>query len=501
MKPILHQLEIQNNKDGMSYIIQAEDGIIVIDGALTTDAEYLVNYLKKITGLERPCVDLWFLSHAHPDHTFCLMEVGSKYSDEIIVKKVVYHFPYTELLSKLQPAAVKEVEEMERAIDNLDGVERVIPRRGDVFEFEGLKLEVLFTWEDMGEYYDKKYNINDTSTVIRLTVDGQKIIFLGDASAAADKYMVDIYGEEELKSDVVQVAHHGGFGSTAEFYKILDPKFLLWPLRRARFDFFNTIVKANRVLLDGTIGIKDIFLSGNGTMAIPLPIQEREEPFLPGLPEPDLNAEPEGWIACADFAPNVDDPDDPAWLQAEEESFFIQKKPIYGGSPTRRMLWKDDRLYLKVGFYEGAPRYHSLKTSSLDSTCLSVFLSESSVIDQYADWADISEGTALNSLKLYPDVKITDGEHTKMLLRGTDREELLKICKMKAVSFDGGFCICAELKLSETKKSGDFVKLDMHVSIVEDDNPKRTGFFTLCGGDYWKYVPVKPVLMKKWGLK
>ena len=123
------------------------------------------------------------------------------------------------------------------------------------------------------------------------------------------------------------------------------------------------------------------------------------------------------------------------------------------------------------------------------------------MIDQYADWADISEETALNSLKLYPDEKITDGEHTKMLLRGTEREELLKICKMKAVSFDGGFCICAELKLSETKKSGDFVKLDMHVSIVEDDNPKRTGFFTLCGGDYWNYVPVKPVLMKKWGLK
>lgn len=63
---IIHQLKTDGSPlDGMSYIFQGDDGrIAVLDGGMKNDVDYLLQYLKRITGLDKPKVDLWMLSPA-----------------------------------------------------------------------------------------------------------------------------------------------------------------------------------------------------------------------------------------------------------------------------------------------------------------------------------------------------------------------------------------------------------------------------------------------------
>lgn len=96
----LHQLPCQysdesGEQQNMSYVIMTAKGkIIVIDGGYRiSDPEYLLAYLKKITGKDRPNVDAWFLTHAHADHVGAFRAIASKYSDQITVEAVYHRLP------------------------------------------------------------------------------------------------------------------------------------------------------------------------------------------------------------------------------------------------------------------------------------------------------------------------------------------------------------------------------------------------------------------------
>ena len=74
-KTVLHQIKTKGiTLDGMSYVIQAEDGsLIVIDGGMNEDADDLFAYLQRLCGGDKVTVDLWIITHAHADHYNCFM--------------------------------------------------------------------------------------------------------------------------------------------------------------------------------------------------------------------------------------------------------------------------------------------------------------------------------------------------------------------------------------------------------------------------------------------
>ena len=53
------------------------------------------------------------------------------------------------------------------------------------------------------------------------------MLFLGDVEAAGDAVMIEKYGKA-LKSDVVQMAHHGQNGVDRPVYEAIAPRFAFW---------------------------------------------------------------------------------------------------------------------------------------------------------------------------------------------------------------------------------------------------------------------------------
>lgn len=52
-------------------------------------------------------------------------------------------------------------------------------------------------------------NSNDTSTILRLLMDGKTFMLLGDASTTCQSDMLAMYSSTTLVSNCVQTAHHG----------------------------------------------------------------------------------------------------------------------------------------------------------------------------------------------------------------------------------------------------------------------------------------------------
>ena len=78
------------------------------------------------------------------------------------------------------------------------------------------KLHFLQTKE-----YD---NENDNSNVIYTKLDGYKFMFMGDASSATEKEIINKYNLPNI--DVLKVGHHGSkTSSSKEFVGVINPKY------------------------------------------------------------------------------------------------------------------------------------------------------------------------------------------------------------------------------------------------------------------------------------
>ena len=90
----------------------------------------------------------------------------------------------------------------------------------------GVELEFLFTPEDI--YPRTLRYFNNASSVFTISANGTKFLVTGDICDQSSDIIVKRYGSY-LKSDIVQVSHHGNIGATSEFYDCVDPAVALWP--------------------------------------------------------------------------------------------------------------------------------------------------------------------------------------------------------------------------------------------------------------------------------
>ena len=76
--------------------------------------------------------------------------------------------------------------------------------------------------------FGKQMNVNDSSVVYKMTYDkGQTVMFLGDAEWIGSNDLVDNHAGD-LKSDVVQVGHHGCGSCSDECYRLIGAKAYIW---------------------------------------------------------------------------------------------------------------------------------------------------------------------------------------------------------------------------------------------------------------------------------
>lgn len=216
---------------GMSYTFRLSDGkFLLIDGGWNTPgiAERLIDDLYRLSGGEKPEIAAWIFTHAHVDHIGAFYDVAGKFADRVKLDSVIYSFPGESRLAEMGDTFVEPfVRNFPKTIAAFGDVTVYKARTGQRYHFAGLDLEILFTFEDYKMPHPLQ-NFNDTSLVFRVRAAGQTWMFLGDVAESGSPILAARY-KELLKSDVVQVAHHGYPGGTDELYDLIDAPLVLWP--------------------------------------------------------------------------------------------------------------------------------------------------------------------------------------------------------------------------------------------------------------------------------
>lgn len=273
--PELHGLSLdQSNIDcGMSYILKNSDGsLFIIDGGYFTPGEDERLY-DRMCALTPPGEEIiisgWFFSHVHQDHVGCFMDFTRRYSGKFRVEGFYFNFPGLGLPEAADWRAedtVTTIEFYELMKKYYSGVPSYKIMTGQVFRVRDIEAEVLFSHENI--YPQRIGNNNDASTVIAVTVRGQRILFLGDASEFESKLILNMYGDY-IKSDIVQVAHHGFNGADVELYRRVDPATVLWPT--ADYCLKGDLWRSANNYLAYDLPGADHFISGFGSWGFPLP--------------------------------------------------------------------------------------------------------------------------------------------------------------------------------------------------------------------------------------
>lgn len=248
----LYQLAPEKRSLMQSNVIRTQNGkLIVIDGGIDGDGldrvPYLPAALRAIAGVkdgEAFEVEAWFLTHAHKDHFNELAKMLNEYSADSNYKINHFYFDFPDFGSAAYPSDTNDRERLEflktgldqyaevnnisyteeHYYDALNGavINAAAIEEGLELNIDGVRLEIMQTYAATDNT-----DINNNSLVMRAWVGGQSVLFLGDLGSAGGARLLQKYGEG-LKSDIVQMAHHGQAGVRQPVYEAIDAPVHLW---------------------------------------------------------------------------------------------------------------------------------------------------------------------------------------------------------------------------------------------------------------------------------
>lgn len=224
---------------GMCYILQLADGrFVLFDGGNKNqqDQERLFNFLTSKSGGEKPIIALWLFSHPDEDHITLATDFMQQYCEQVIIESFSYNFPNVKNIdiNMDYTNTIKCIAEFEKTISKFFPFAQVHKSQtGQVYDFLGAQIEIIHSLNDT--FPNCYTSFNDVSSAWRIKIsNGKTILLLGDIGQGICKKLANTFGEY-LKSDILQVAHHGLIGGDIGLYKFIDPDICLWPTPHDRF--------------------------------------------------------------------------------------------------------------------------------------------------------------------------------------------------------------------------------------------------------------------------
>ncbi len=278
-------LEIPHSKEtvipqgGMGYMFQLADGSFVIidggDGYKEDSDQILVQLMKMAPDPTDIRIAAWILTHGHNDHVGAFRQFAKDYSgvSRIKIESFILNFTVSENQTSTIGTAV-----MDRTTDYIKqyypSVKVYKCHTGQKYFIRNAVVEILYTLEDYMPKLTGAFG-NLHSVVFSVTVEGQKFVFLADTMRVNCDEMSDRYGTY-LKSDFVQVSHHGlnddrpeAQNGTEEIYGLINPAYALWPSGNKRFNQYKTAPE-NAYLLT-QLSVKKVFVAGTTNTTLILP--------------------------------------------------------------------------------------------------------------------------------------------------------------------------------------------------------------------------------------
>lgn len=206
----------------LSIVIKSPNGkLIVIDGGWEADADKLSSLILQQGGK----VDAWLITHPHEDHVGALCAILNDGARKIKIDKIYCSLATPEWYRQVSPTGAGIADQLLNAFTKLPvGTVTNNIGRGTEINIDDVNIRVL---NNRGAY---TYNgVNNSSLVYKIRVSGQSILILGDLAYDGGKDLIKTCTAAELKSDIVQMAHHGQQGVDQDAYALIAPTTCLWP--------------------------------------------------------------------------------------------------------------------------------------------------------------------------------------------------------------------------------------------------------------------------------
>lgn len=206
----------------LSIVIKSPNGkLIVVDGGWEADADKLSSLILQQGGK----VDAWLITHPHEDHVGALCAILNDTGRKIKIDKIYCSLATPDWYRQVSTTGAGIADQLLNAFTKLPvGTVTNNIGRGTEINIDDVNIRVL---NNRGVY---TYNgVNNSSLVYKIRVSGQSILILGDLAYDGGKDLIKTCTAAELKSDIVQMAHHGQQGVDQDAYALIAPTICLWP--------------------------------------------------------------------------------------------------------------------------------------------------------------------------------------------------------------------------------------------------------------------------------
>ena len=241
-------VKLEGGNVGTGYVMMLEDGrFIVYDGGATSVGSSTQRMWDVLTDLytrannKAPSssspikIAAWIISHSPGNHYQVLYDFAKVFASNGLVQLeyLIGNFPSEAACYNTTGCDFSLNNYMDTLKSSFKGGFKYLKvHTGQKLYFANAEMEILCTQEDLNPH--NIVTFNDSSTTLRITFSTKNgsqrysTLWTGDAYRYQGKWMCIMYGTY-LKSDMVQVSHHGGPGCEISFYEMVDPTVVWWP--------------------------------------------------------------------------------------------------------------------------------------------------------------------------------------------------------------------------------------------------------------------------------
>lgn len=252
------------------FIKLADNSLLLIDGGSrgkqndTTpsqvDFDEFLRIAREVTGTpenEKIRIACWFITHCHADHYSSFRTYLYENPDLFTLERVMYNLydgegtdVSNDGFNKYHPDALYHK-----------------PHTGETIQLGNLKIEVLYAqedWYDASTMLPASEEVNDSGTVIKIHFDDKSFLVLGDLDKYGADTLLKYYPSEVLKSDIVQIAHHG-YNQIRNLYEAADAKIGLVPQAYSRM---TTQPQLTSIYNSLTENFEELYYAGEETVGV-----------------------------------------------------------------------------------------------------------------------------------------------------------------------------------------------------------------------------------------
>jgi len=189
-----------------SFLLIQDGQTALIDCGTRSTGKDVVKYLKSL-GITR--LDYVFETHPHEDHAGGMydvitnFEIGRIIIPEVKIGEVTSNW-YIKLMTEL--------------MENSYNVEYA--KLGEIYNLSGATIKII------GPISEPDDNINNYSTVLKVSFGEMDVIMTGDAEKEVEKEILE--SGENIDAEVLKIGHHGSdTSSTDEFLDAITPDYAL----------------------------------------------------------------------------------------------------------------------------------------------------------------------------------------------------------------------------------------------------------------------------------